>query len=210
MEEAPRRGVRLITARELAVEIVIIVLAVLIALSVEGVRGWRADRAKVAEARANISKEMRDNKAEIDSMPAGYARVRAELDAAAAAAQTILDTKKGPSELNLHFEFAELGRVSRTTAELTGALALMDYDEVRKYEAIYETQEMFSSTERRCYQDFLSVISYARLAPEPEKALPAELIEWRRQIYLVRSTIDVLEQIAKRLSAAYGEALHAQ
>lgn len=207
MDEAPRRGGRLLSARELAAELVVIVLAVLIALSVEGVRGWRADRQKVAEARANISKEMRDNKAEIEKMPAAYARIRVELEAAVDAARAIRDTRQGPGSMHLHFEFAELGRVSRATAELTGALALMPYDEVRRYESVYELQEMFASTERRCYQDFLGVISYTRLAAQPTEATAAELTEWTRQIHVVRSTIDVLEQIAQRLSAGYGAAL---
>jgi hypothetical protein len=161
----------------------------------------------MAEARANISKEMQDNKAEIEKMPAAYARIRNELDSAADAVRLIRDIRKGPSSMKMNFEFAELGRASRTTAELTGALALMSYDEVRRYESVYELQEMFASTERRCYQDFLSVVSYIRLAAQPQEATDAELTEWMRQIYVVRSTIDVLEQIAHRLSARYGEAL---
>jgi hypothetical protein len=205
--ETPRRGVRLMSARELAVELLIIVLAVLIALSVEGVRGWRADRAKVAEARANIAKEMRDNKAEIEKLPPGYARMRAQLEAAADAARSILDTKQGPNQLQLDFEFAELTTVSRTTAELTGALALMTYEEVRGYESVYELQRMFADTERRLYQEFLNVISFVRLAAEPGRAQLTEITEWTRQIHVVRTGVDVLEQLARRLSTAYSAAL---
>lgn len=197
----------LISKRELLTQLAIVTLGVLIALSFEGLREWRNERALVAAAHRNLANEIRDNRIEIEKMPEAYARFRAQLDAGTAAAQDLLEGRPGPNEMNLSFEFAELGKSSYSTASLTGAFALMPYEDVKRYEAIYELQRQFSETEAQAFQNFLSVISSIRLVANPARATPDELRAWNAQIHFVRSTIDVLEQIAKRLSDAYAERL---
>lgn len=205
--EAPRRRRPPLPGRDLVVQLAVVVAGVLIALTFEGLREWRNDRALVAEARRNIARELRDNKIEIDGMPKGYAIFKTQVDAAAAAAEALLEGRPGPNSLELKFVFAELGTASRSTAELTAAFGLMSYEEVRKYEAVYGLQQTFTETERQCYQTFLTVISSVRLAADPARAAPAELAEWERQIHLLRSTVGVLEVLVERLSSAYEAAL---
>lgn len=192
---------------ELLLQLALIVAGVLIALSFEGLREWRNDRSLLRDARRNIAQELADNNAEIDKMPAAYDRMRSELDAASDAVRSIQDAGKGPESIQLNFEFAELSAVSHSTAELTGAFGLMEYEEVRRYESVYQLQAMFASTERRAYEEYLGVISFIRLAAEPARATAPELVEWNRRIHYARSTVDVLHQLARRLSVRHGEAL---
>ena len=55
------------------VEVALITIGVLIALSFDSLSAWRSNRALVREARANLLNEIRDNRAELEGAPASPA-----------------------------------------------------------------------------------------------------------------------------------------
>jgi hypothetical protein len=71
------------------------------------------------------------------------------------------------------------GRASRTTAEVTGAFALMVYDEVKRYAGRYDHQNFFVKTQDQAKQDLtralsgVSFLSRGRGAAEAVRQRPA-------------------------------------
>ena len=75
-------------------------------------------------------------------------------------------------ELNLGFSFPSLNRAAWQTAERTGALALMDYDEVKELSELYELQDLVVGSQRQLLDRLagLSAIMGAGEGGDPTKS----------------------------------------
>src|ERR1700680_1751166 len=105
-----------------------VTVGILIALSFEGLLEWRHNRHLVAEARMNITSEIRDNQKELGEI---QAKIPTLLKNQAVILAFIQDVRKhGKSKINsleLNFHLAQLTEASWTTAQTVGALAFMEY-----------------------------------------------------------------------------------
>jgi hypothetical protein len=120
----------------IAVELLIVTTGILVALSVDGARRWIADRALLAEARSNLTTEIRENKQEVESFLKDIGRQRDRIVASREVLQLFIDGKKPKGvELSLGFNFPSISDTSRRTAQVTGAFALMSYAEVKRWES---------------------------------------------------------------------------
>jgi len=186
-------------------ELVIVTAGVLIALSVDGVRGWMADRSLVDEARANLASELRDNKSAVDSFRQTIPTRRNELETVGNIAMTRLAGKPWPSgKAELGFTLADITAASRTTAEITGAFGLMDYAEVKDYASIYDLQRRFSDLQEGAMTLLRSVLSRLDLIEAPMPSA-AELESWLRDIHALEAQLLFLDQIGEQLSAGYAK-----
>ena len=150
---APRS---ILSPAEILVQLAIVVVGILIALSFEGVLQWSRDRALLREARQNIQNEIRNNQKDIQLVLKGVAPVRAKFframellnDLSAPEkhkeAVTIFDPNNSAALAN-GLTFAWLNTASYTTAQVSGAMGLMDYSDVRQLAEIYDPQELFIS-----------------------------------------------------------------
>jgi hypothetical protein len=152
----------ILTVKEAVVHLSIVTVGILIALSLEGALEWQHHRALVREARAKIATEMRDNRKElqttrdrIDRMVSQLKNGADTIDAMAAswdpAAAERLFSPAGPPYVLWGYTVAELTRASYATAESTGALGYMDYDEVKKYAEIYNFQDTYTRQQTRVF-----------------------------------------------------------
>ena len=189
------------------IELAIVTAGVLIALSVDGVRGWMAERSLVAEARANLASELRDNKSAVDSFRQTIPTRRNELDTVGSIATTRLEGKPWPSgRAELGFTLADITAASRSTAEITGAFGLMDYAEVKDYASVYDLQRRFSELQEETMTLLRSVLSRLDLIEAP-KPSAAELQAWLRDIHTLEAQLLFLDQIGEQLSAGYAKVL---
>lgn len=114
--------------RDFLLQLVTITAGVLIALALEGLLEWNHYRILVREARETISRELADNRKEVDIALAGLDARKKNLDTALRFANELLNTKKSDvHEIKLEFNIAELGVSSWQSAETTGALGHMEY-----------------------------------------------------------------------------------
>ena len=134
---------RVLTRKGAVVELAIVTAGVLIALSFDGARSWLSDRALVDAARADLTRELQDNKTAAEQFRTTMAERHKELTAIRAAADGLLEGHKPEGQLTLNFEFAEVSSAAHSTAQMTGAFGLMEYDEVNRYTAIYGFQNTF-------------------------------------------------------------------
>jgi hypothetical protein len=196
--------------KDFLVELLTITAGILIALSLEGVRESFHDRALVREARETIRREIADNKKEVDGEIAEMDDRGKKIGAALRLATELLKNKHTDiHEIELSLSFPTLSAASWQTADRTGAFAHMDYAEVQKYASVYTMQDFLVQQHRRAL-DALSAalgILAAGDGGDPRNAPPAELERFRQQVVTLRSILFVEEQMTRRASELYKQAL---
>ena len=188
--------------RDFFVQLVIVTVGVLIALLLQGLVDWTSDRALVREARASIRQELEDNMREMDGEIAGLDAREAHLNNALRLSEEMLATGKSEiKEINLGFSLAELNLASWRTAELTGALALMEYRDVQTLSQLYDFQDLYIAEQRRT----LSRLSVALtgVARDPTKAARADIEAFRHEVLALQAALLIEAQLAKQLSRSY-------
>jgi hypothetical protein len=186
-----------------------ITVGVLIALSLEGLLEWNHNWSLVREARETITREITDNKKEMDGQLAGLDARRSDLDNAPRLANELLNAKQSDiRKINLVLSFAELNSASWQSAERTGALGHMDYAEVQKYSGLYELQNLFAVQQRQSLGRVASAL--AALGDDPYTAPPRDLELFRQHVLALRADLVIERQLGQRPSEAYAKMLLAQ
>jgi hypothetical protein len=189
--------------REMVTHLVLVTLGVLIALSFEGIATWRERRALVREARANIVSEIRDNQRELANRLNNVATEQKELDSILEALQTIIEHKKLNGKVETNIVTAELRDASHSTAQITGAFALMEYDEVKKYTAVYARQAMYLRLHNDTFQNLSRMLGFVAIFAAPEKASMREMEDLRVQVRMTQAALLLEDQIGRALLQEY-------
>jgi len=196
--------------KEMLVHLTLITLGVLIALSFEGVASWREHRALVREARANLTSEMRDNMKKLKERLENVPTEAQNLDHAVDVVQALVDRKKFEDKsesVQLSFSSADLQNASHTTAEVTGAFGLMDYDEVKKYATVYWQQDLYMRFQNDGMQNMTRALATVGVFTRPETASPRELEDCKAQIRVALASLTAVEQLGRALLKEYERVL---
>jgi hypothetical protein len=197
---------RVLTKKGAVVELAIVTVGVLIALSFDGVRGWMRERSLVAEARANLASELRDNRTAVEKLLETMPARKKELDRLAGISQLLRDGKPVQGEASLDFGIPTLTSASRSTAEITGAFGLMDYSQVTPYAHVYDMQQKFERLLDEWLTKLQPVISRVSLIEDP-KPQATEVASWQRDIETLETHVFFVEEYARQLAAAYARVL---
>jgi hypothetical protein len=203
---APHKPVE--SVKEFFLHIGIVTIGILIALGLEqAVEAYRHH--ELAEnARANILSELRDNKKAIDGALEKVESLKQEhLDTIHTLDLFIAKQPLKEATLKVSFNFPTLTSTSWSTAQSTGALALMDYSEVKRFAGVYDTQQ----TVLKVSDEILHAVSLAegRILgnTHPDKSAPEELKEMRQLVQQSLTEISIWGQAGNQLSKEYGAAL---
>lgn len=131
--------------KDFIIHMLTVVLGILIALGFEAVVQWGHHRALVREAKANLATEIALNsKALNDGLPEIMSRKQK--------LQQILDflqqMEKGKSphgSFSFGWSGFDLYATAWKTAETSGAMAYMSYDDLKDYTELYDLQQIFAS-----------------------------------------------------------------
>jgi hypothetical protein len=190
-------------------QFITITAGVLIALLINGMVEWNANRALVAEARLMIAQELTANKEDLDASLAGMSDQSKRLDSAIKFATDMLAARKTDvTELRLNLNLSDLSTTAWLTAARTGALAHMPYDEVQKYSRIYDLQDLFNDQQRQMLERLGSASAILSSDFNPDNPNPKDLEAFRYGVMDLRSGLRIHEQMGKRLSERYAEALN--
>ena len=193
--------------REFFLQLITITAGVLIALSLEGLLEWNHYRILVREARETISREIADNRKEIDIALAGLDERTKNLETALRLANELLNAKKSDvHEITLGSNIAELGASSWQSAERTGALGHMDYAEVQSYSRIYALQDLYTDHQRRSLERLSAALAMLSNG-DPHQAAARDLEAFRQQVMALRADLFIDEQLGRRLAEIYRTAL---
>jgi hypothetical protein len=196
------------TAVDYVFSFITITAGVLIALLINGLVQWNDDRELVTAARATITREIADNKKELDSTIAGMQGDMKKFDAAIQFATEILAAKKtSVHELYLNVNLADLSATGWRTAERTGALSHMDYDEVQRYSKLYDLQDLLVEQQRGLVGRLGETIAILNGSFDPDNPNQRDLELFRERAMALRAHLTVHEQMAKRLAENYAEVL---
>ena len=180
----------------------------LIALLINGLVEWNNNRELVAQARTTIRHEVEANLKELEGFPDNVKRTGSELDTASRFADELLATgKTSVRSLQLGFNLATLNSSGWQTAERTGALAHMDYDEVQKYSELYAMQQLFDEQARKAIDLVASSTSLVASGLDPTTANAEDLKVFRQHVRLLQSNLIVTQQLGDQLMKGYQEFL---
>lgn len=137
------------SVREFMVHMLAITLGLLIALGLEGSVEWLHHRHLARDARENIAQEIRANQQDLlrqlNALPAEEKRLDMILS-------MVDDVQHGRAPKPIG-DFMWTGVLLRDSAwnatSFTGAIAFMDYDEVKRYSELYAVQRIYNSTTER-------------------------------------------------------------
>jgi hypothetical protein len=139
---APTRRRRWRRAGFFATQFVLITAGILMALLVDSLIELRRQNQLVAEAHAAIAAEVGDNARQLDNALPSLDSVEATLYEMLKAIDEVL--ANGTTALtygNFNLIMPRLTRASWDSAERTGALTYMDYEQVRRYASLYAAQD---------------------------------------------------------------------
>jgi hypothetical protein len=193
--------------REFLLQLITITVGVLIALSLEGLLEWNHYRIQVRDARETISREIADNKKELDGELASLGERKKNVETALRLADELLNTMKSDvRQINLGFSFAELSAASWQSAERTGALGHMDYAEVQRYSKVYGRQDLYDDHQRRIVDELAGATAILGNA-DPYLAAPKDLEAFRQHLLALRADLVIEEQLGRGLADVYRTAL---
>lgn len=201
----PKRPIH--SVREFARELVTITAGVLIALALEGLVGWHHDNALVREARQTIAHEIADNKRELDGSLASWAAKQQDIDTALKMANDVLATGRSKTDqISLQLLFGDLSASAWQTAERTGALSHMSYEEVEADASVYGLQDLLVSEQRTALARLTTALAFVE-GVDPTRAPASDLRAFREQVLNLRAEMFVLEQLGHRLSSRYAKVM---
>lgn len=196
------------TSSDYFFQFVTITVGVLIALLINGLVEWNRDRELVADARSTIAREIADNKKDLDATLGGLQDDIAKLEAGINFANEML-TKKSTNinRLNFGINLADLSASGWRTAERTGALSHMDYEEVQRLSKLYDLQDAIVDQQRAFLSQLADALAILSPGFDPEKTNPRDLELFRERLMRLRSTLTIHSGLARRLAENYAEAL---
>ena len=180
----------------------------LIALFINGLVEWNNNRELVEQARTNIRREVEANLKELEGLPDNVKRSGAELESALRFADELLATgKTSVRTLQLGFNIATLNSSGWQTAERTGALAHMDYDEVQEYSEIYTMQQLFDEQARKAIDLVSDSTALVASGMDPTAANSEDLKAFRQRVMQLQANLLVTQQLGEQLTKGYQEFL---
>jgi hypothetical protein len=207
-----------LTLKAAVVQLGIVTMGVLIALSLEGIVEWSHQRALVREATANLTSELEANHQELNRFIGKIGPMRDKLvhtievinalpdSAQSQEALSLFRPGANPNFLMVPWDRAELATASRTTSEITGAFALMNYADVKDYASVYDRQALFDKLQDDVLNSALAAASLG-LIVDFEKPSAVEIQDLKRQLRVALGNVLAVEEIGRALGAAYTRAL---
>jgi hypothetical protein len=203
--------------KEVSVHVGIVTIGIVIALSFEGCLEWAHNRALVEEARQNLRNEIANNQKDVQlvlkSLETAKPRFSRAIELLGNSSSipdhdgemTSLFNPNGQNALSYGFTLAWLNTASYQTAQVSGAFALMEYDEVRRFAEIYDPQALFHRAQDSASTGVRTVVM---LGPSVlANPTPAEIDDMERQLRLALGGLLEVERWASILNQRYAAAL---
>jgi hypothetical protein len=194
------------SVRDFFLHLFTITIGLLIALSLEALVEHIHNRHNIHEAQANLLSEIHENRTEIEDVLPFYPRQQQQI----AILLNVLAEKDPATHTGVSgsvgFNGATLSQDSYATAQIDGALALMDYGQTKRYASIYTLQTEFVTAQRSTFQlDAAPVMGtfFAQGQHSFDNFTPhdRELLADRLRVY--SGNLTILNAIATQLDQEY-------
>lgn len=195
--------------RDFLLHLLMIALGVLIALGAEGIVEAVHHHHVVADAKANLTAELRDNQNTLEQNLPKLKHNEELLKQTLADVQRVrADRKAKIHDVDLYLNFFLLSNTSWRTAQATGALALMKYSQVQDFAAYYDVQDMLNRLNNSLEDTWLDMIAaFNPVGSDLASMDDRQLEEVRRQTQLSLGRLVAVENIAHSLDDFYRKGL---
>ena len=199
--------------RDFILHLTTITIGLLIALSLEGLVEWQHRRHLVHDAEASLHAEIKGNAQNMDTTLADLHKRQATLKHDVYVLNYIATNGKYPEDKHMQVDFQIVGfeSVGWKTAQSTGALSFMPYDQAEDFASIYTTQDLLTADEQQAARD--AIVSLGPFLdmkdsdPDPTPQQAQEIIDHievlQGQIFLVKSFMEGLDENYKKFLAAH-------
>jgi hypothetical protein len=196
------------SAQDYTFQFITVTAGVLIALLINGMVEWNHDRALVAAAHATMAREIDANKKELEASIAAIEITTKRFDDALKFARELIGDKTTTlNELHLELSLADISSTAWHTAERTGALSLMDYEEVQRYSRLYDLQELFLAQQQALLEQLTTASSIFTGDFDIKQPNVKDLELFRERVTQLSGAYNINQQMAKQLADRYTEAL---
>lgn len=148
--------------KEFLVHIFTITVGLLIATQIESCVEWRHHVHLAEEARAELRTEIEKNLQDMKQVQPALKQWRKQIDDNLKAMQRIQDHPKDPkaqeAKLSVNFSTMSFSDTAWRTAQATGALGYMPYDEAERYSEIYQCESSLVTLEEKPMQNTAEVL----------------------------------------------------
>jgi hypothetical protein len=204
---APEKPI--LTFKEAIVHLSIVTVGILIALSLEGLVEYVHHRTVVREAREIMKSEIEANQKDLNLT---MARIALQTEGLVKGIRIFSAMARGEKpkieglRWMLNYRTAELHSVGHSTAELMGAFAYMDYREVSRYAAIYDSQDRFVRGQSAALTEGISAFAWTEERDIPTAA-PADLVAFVERLRQTLAAMTLARQFGGSLEKDYAKFL---
>lgn len=191
------------SVKDFMMHLLAITIGLLIALGLESSVEWVHHRRLVREARENISQEIGYNQRNVTKELGQLPTEEGQLEKLMAVLE---EREKGTAanpDKNMVWSVTRLSDASWNTAFSTGAVAHMDYDDVRHYAQLYALQQLYNSSMDRYLESRRDMYVFLAEMNLPDKPSQAEFEVGKRAIASEMVTAEFLREISASLSENY-------
>ncbi|MBZ5720793.1 MAG: hypothetical protein LAO03_10475 [Acidobacteriia bacterium] len=207
MEIHPPHAIR--STKDFLLQLLTITIGILIALTLDGVLEWTHHHQLVHEAEANLITEVRENQAEISKgMPELRTSEQQLKQMVALVHQLQQNRASAVNNVTFNWTLDELHATSWNTASATGAIAYMDYTEVKRYTRVYDLQQQFMTVQNKAFDSVMLVYGLTTLLQKDMKRVSdSELAQAERVLGLALANAGAVESVESALNEEYTKLL---
>jgi hypothetical protein len=193
------------SVKDFLIHLLAITIGLLIALSLEAMVEWIHYRHLVHTAKANLATEIRENQQDLTKTLEALRTSEAQLQHFIKLVHQLEADRASPlSQLNFTWTLATLHDTSWNTARETGAIAHMNYEEAKRYTAVYALQLQYTSLQERAFASANAVTGLTTLLDKDMKRISqSELENSERTLGLALANARADEDVARALIAEY-------
>jgi hypothetical protein len=175
--------------RDFLIHLFTITIGLLIALSLEGLVEWQHHKHLTHDAETSMTAEIKSNADGMTNVLADLQKEQDSLKHDVIVLNSAIKTGKLPtnSSMDITFHIRTFDDLSWRTAQTTGALAYMPYDQAAEFADIYSEQDALAESEREAARDAATA-----LAPFINNDLSEPGIDAARAT-AIKQTIEVLQ-----------------
>jgi len=203
MEIHPPHAIR--SVKDFLLQLLTITVGILIALTLDGLLGWIHDHRLVHEAEANLTTEVRENQAALSKGMQGLRTSEQQLTGMLALVHQLQQNRATPlKNATFSWTLTELHGTSWSTAGATGAIAHMEYAEVKRYTRVYDLQQQFMTIQNGAFDSAMSANGLGTLLQKDmKKVSDSELSQAEHVIGLALARAGAVENVGTALSGEY-------
>lgn len=195
------------SVKEFLLQLLTITIGILIALTLDGVLEWTHHRRLVHEAEANLTTEVHENQAEINKGMQELRTGEQQLKQMVALVHQLQQNRATPvNNISFNWTLVELHATSWSTASATGAIAYMNYAEVKRYTRVYDLQQQFMTVQNRAFDSIVAVYGLSTLLQRDMKRVSeSELAQAERTLGLALANAGAVESLENTLNEEYAK-----